>query len=63
MGLAAFNRMRRKKAAEQAKGRQEKPDAKKLNVNELKAALTERGIAFDEHAKKAELQALLEAAV
>lgn len=34
---------------------------KKLTVAELRAALTERGIDFDPAAKKADLQALLDA--
>lgn len=34
----------------------------KLGIAELRAALTEKGIAFPDGAKKAELQALLDAA-
>ncbi|MDO5058578.1 MAG: HeH/LEM domain-containing protein [Neisseria sp.] len=40
----------------------DKFDVKKLNTDELKAALSERGIAFDARAKKADLLSLLEAA-
>jgi hypothetical protein len=36
--------------------------AKKLSVSDLREALTAKGIAFPEGAKKAELQALLDAA-
>jgi len=37
-------------------------DAKKLGIAELREALTAKGIAFPEGAKKAELQALFDAA-
>lgn len=36
-------------------------DDKKLSVADIRAALTERGIEFDPGAKKADLQALLDA--
>lgn len=57
MGLAAFNRMRRIKAQKIEKAKQE-PDS----VDELKTALTEKGITFANNAKKAELQQLWQAA-
>lgn len=38
------------------------PDAKRLGIAELRAALTDKGISFPDGAKKADLQALLDAA-
>lgn len=60
MGLAAFNRMRRRQAAKQeAKQKQTNDvDVSKLKVDELKALLNESGIEYPADAKKADLVAL-----
>lgn len=41
-------------------GAKKDPAAKALNVDQLKAALTEKGISIPDGAKKADLQALLD---
>lgn len=43
-------------------GAKKEPAAKALNVEQLKAALAEKGIAIPDGAKKADLQALLDKA-
>lgn len=66
MGLAAFNRMRREAAEREKAGNTsppQTPDPHKLGVNELKAELAARQIDVPQGAKKAELLALLEAAL